>query len=425
MNNDNKTMVSFSSKRPYLPNKIAFSLILLIIFLVGLTGIFATGKFDWKIQEFIADYSMKNKSENKVIPNLEHLFSDNYSLARKRFIDAGRSAGAVMSQIVINERGPFGELLSIDIAWLGTLSPKRVLLHTSGVHGVEGFAGSAIQLKLLKDPPQPPEGSAIIFVHILNPYGMAWLRRYNETNVDLNRNFRFRPNDWSEKSLAYAQLDSFLNPTKQRFLDSFLVQSLYNVFRFGMDELRETIPKGQNYNPKGLFYFGNQLEEGPNLFHRWIKEHLSSIKSLIVIDVHTGLGKLGQESLFHKTTITNSELLSKKLNRQLQTGHSSEGKLAYTFNGGHSEIYMRLNHGCRVDFITQEFGTYPNLYVLQALRDENRSHHLGGTPRNDRTKLRLKEAFSPRLPAWQSKVVGDGVSLFVRSAELLSYLENE
>ena len=129
-----------------------------------------------------------------------------------------------MSQLILTERGPAGEPLTIDIAWLGSLSPKRVLLHTSGVHGVEGFAGSAIQLKILEDPPKPPADCAIILVHILNPCGMAWLRRYNETNVDLNRNFRFKEQDWQEDSSIYAQLDGILNPREVRFFDSFLLQ---------------------------------------------------------------------------------------------------------------------------------------------------------------------------------------------------------
>jgi hypothetical protein len=29
-----------------------------------------------------------------------------------------------------------------------------------------------------------PADAAIVLVHILNPYGMAWLRRFNENNVD-------------------------------------------------------------------------------------------------------------------------------------------------------------------------------------------------------------------------------------------------
>jgi Protein of unknown function (DUF2817) len=48
----------------------------------------------------------------------------------------------------------------------------------------EGFAGSAIQLQMLKDLPIMPKDAALIVVHALNPYGMAHLRRVNENNVD-------------------------------------------------------------------------------------------------------------------------------------------------------------------------------------------------------------------------------------------------
>ena len=62
----------------------------------------------------------------------------------------------------------------------------------SGTHGVEGFAGSALQVGLLDEGIQnelSPE-SAVLMIHAINPYGMAHLRRFNEDNVDLNRNFR-------------------------------------------------------------------------------------------------------------------------------------------------------------------------------------------------------------------------------------------
>ena len=62
---------------------------------------------------------------------------------------------------------------------------------TSSTHGVEGFAGSGIQVGLLRDPdaPKPPPDTALLLIHTINPHGMAWLRRENEDNVDLNRNF--------------------------------------------------------------------------------------------------------------------------------------------------------------------------------------------------------------------------------------------
>ena len=91
--------------------------------------------------------------------------------------------------------------------------------------------------------------------------------------------------------------------------------------------------------------------------------------------------------------------------------------MAYAFKGGHVDAYRQLGTHCSIDFITQEFGTYSNLYVLQALRDENREHHFGQIDSNSSAKQRLKEAFYPDNPEWQSKILKDGVSLFVKSAE--------
>lgn len=45
-------------------------------------------------------------------------------------------------------------------------------------------------------------------VHVLNPYGMAWLRRVNENNVDLNRNFRAADdNDAMDQTGDYLKLE--------------------------------------------------------------------------------------------------------------------------------------------------------------------------------------------------------------------------
>src|ERR1044071_4619533 len=116
----------------------------------------------------------------------DRFFSPDYSTARGRFREAAARAGGRLEAIALDPKGPKGESLGIDIVWFGAVSPRRVVLHSSGLHGVEGFAGSAIQLQLLADLPILPEDAAIVVVHALNPYGMVWLRRFNENNVDLN-----------------------------------------------------------------------------------------------------------------------------------------------------------------------------------------------------------------------------------------------
>src|SRR6516225_9551772 len=83
----------------------------------------------------------------------------------------------------------------------------------SGTHGVEGFCGSGCQTGYLNDRLYEAlsSKSAVILVHALNPFGFAWLRRVNEDNIDVNRNFHdFRkPLPSSE---AYEQLHGWLVP---------------------------------------------------------------------------------------------------------------------------------------------------------------------------------------------------------------------
>lgn len=107
-------------------------------------------------------------------------FSPDYFTARTRFRKVVEKAGGRLYAIPLAAKGPGNEDLTIDVGWIGSDHPKRVLLHSSGLHGVEGFAGSAIQLELLDSLPTLPDDTALVFVHALNPYGMAWLRRFNE-----------------------------------------------------------------------------------------------------------------------------------------------------------------------------------------------------------------------------------------------------
>ena len=121
-----------------------------------------------------------------------HWFSKSYTEAKKRFHESVNQLESLGHQVQrdslsLDLVGPDGEDLTIDIAVLGSLTSNKLLLYTSGIHGVEGFAGSAIQLSvidMLKNQ-KLIEDYCIIFVHIINPFGMAWHRRVNENNVDM------------------------------------------------------------------------------------------------------------------------------------------------------------------------------------------------------------------------------------------------
>jgi hypothetical protein len=126
---------------------------------------------------------------------------------------------------------------------------------------------------------------------------MAWLRRTNENNVDLNRNFKI---DGSYKGApaGYTKLDSFLNPRTPPAFDFYLAKAVGLICRHGMSTLKQSVVGGQYEYPKGLFFGGKHLEEGPRKYVAFLNGHLSSAERCVAIEVHTGIGKYAQDLLF-------------------------------------------------------------------------------------------------------------------------------
>ncbi|MEZ5229794.1 MAG: DUF2817 domain-containing protein [Acidimicrobiales bacterium] len=85
------------------------------------------------------------------------------------------------------------------MAEVGPEETDNAIVVVSGTHGVEGYLGSALQRHHLETYDRDRTGGPVlVFVHALNPYGFSWVRRVNEDNVDLNRNFI----DWERPAPA-------------------------------------------------------------------------------------------------------------------------------------------------------------------------------------------------------------------------------
>lgn len=346
-------------------------------------------------------------------------FSKSYQVARSRFIAAACRAGARMDELHLDAMGPAGAPLAIEIAWFGLDNPSRVVIHSSGIHGVEGFAGSAVQLALLDSDFSIPADGALIVVHCLNPFGMAWLRRVNERNVDLNRNFIPDPLDRTGVADTYCQVDSLLNPARMPSgPDLFYPRALHCILKYGMPALRQAVAEGQYEFPEGLFFGGKEFEKGPLLYLAWLSLHLKSVRRVFAIDVHTGLGKWGKEALYLRGSGEQPDQahdLGAKLGRTLVTDAPAHG--AYEIRGMLSDAFGLLDPAPEWSFVLQEFGTYPALMVLNALRQENYWYHHGDTRPEHWSRQRLKSMLAPENRTWRASVVDRGVSLCKRVME--------
>ncbi|HEX7385460.1 MAG TPA: DUF2817 domain-containing protein, partial [Burkholderiaceae bacterium] len=135
-------------------------------------------------------------------------FAQTYAEARAKFLAAAEAADLDATPHVHPLRGRDGEEMALDVVRDGPHDASRVLVVSSGCHGVEGYCGSGIQIAMLGDPglrrSARDAGVALLYLHALNPYGFSWWRRTTQENVDLNRNFQ----DFSRPLPANAGYDS-------------------------------------------------------------------------------------------------------------------------------------------------------------------------------------------------------------------------
>lgn len=347
-------------------------------------------------------------------------FPADYFEARERFLSLAARAGAQTASYPIGARGPEDRPLSIDTAYLGAAQPRRLLVVLSGTHGVEGFAGSALQQQWLDRgaPDLPPDGGCLL-IHAVNPYGFAWCRRTNENNVDLNRNalerFPGPPNP------VYAGLDAWLNPRSvPPRLDLFALRGLVPLLRYGPRRLQRAILEGQYEYPQGLFYGGARTEASIQAVvallgdARWRRA-----ERVVALDLHTGYGRYGTYVLMVDLPPDTSRYadLARWFGAAYVSSSRAPGAVAYPISGGLTERLARLL-APRAHAALLEFGTYSATRVLAALRRENRAYHHAGVESRAHAAARaiLREMFCPRDPAWRAAVLAQGAAVLEQAA---------
>lgn len=341
-------------------------------------------------------------------------FSPDYATARERFRQAVTELGWELRSHPIAAAGPDGLELTRDVAFSPAGDSNRTLLLSSGLHGVEGFFGSAVQIGLLQQWKSSPPPVRCVLVHPVNPFGMAWLRRFDERNVDLNRNFLKKGETYLGAPEGFAELDSFLHPRRPPSFDFFYTRAVGKILRHGMKKLKQCIAEGQYEYPQGLFFGGSE----PSPANLWWREHIrdwiAGSERVAHLDFHTGLGPSGTYKLLLDYPINDAE------RQQLSAWFGPNSFEAFDANGVAYETRGGIGRWCVGEkmvpeyvFACAEFGTYPPVRVLAGLRQENQAHHWG-QPNNRSTrqvKTWLKELFCPASPKWQQQVLAEGYKI--------------
>lgn len=347
----------------------------------------------------------------------EHFFSKDYLAAKKRFCETATQRGWALES---HFRGHFQQLeLSTDLARWGPSNAPQQLVLSSGLHGVEGFLGSAIQLHFMEilEARQIRPDVSITLVHASNPYGFAHLRRFDEQNVDANRNFLLPEETYQGSHRYYRQMDSLLNPREwpKRELPVFL-QALLKIIPYGFHNLQQAIAEGQYDFPQGLFFGGHGPSSTMQFWDCVLLPKFQPAENLMVLDVHSGLGKWGTSKMLLDYALNKHELqrLGSLFGNKLSPNQVHEHYQAR----GSLYCWLRSRLPSALAFCW-EFGTYKPIRMLAALRAENAATHWGEPNSKSFHQARRgsQEAFCPASRAWRRMVLKDARAILQTLAE--------
>jgi hypothetical protein len=256
-----------------------------------------------------------------------------------------------------------------------------------------------------------PIGTGLVLIHSLDPYGYDQIRRFDESNVDLNRNFLLEGEPYSGSPATYREIDWLLNPRKPPgWVDLLSIESIPALLRHGEPALRRAIAGGQYDFPQGLFFGGHGPSKVRRMlevqFPRWVGQ----AEYILHLDFHTGLGRWTDLALLLEVTvpIDRANWLASRFGED-RVEKWGDG-ISYPTRGGLG-TWCQATFGDRIyDFLCAEFGTYSGKRVLAALRAENRAYHWGKPdwPSTRRARRRLIEAFAPADPGWRISTLEQG-----------------
>ena len=236
-------------------------------------------------------------------------YSENWFEATQKFVRNANNVGRLSFYKAPNMQ------YEISCVTVGNGDEKIVI--NSGVHGIEGYFGSAAQNMFLtkmvsKISDRALDKFAVVLIHVINGWGMQNRMREvmdvkNGGLIDLNRNFGV--NFAEPTKLPSNPKYAIAHPVLLSKPDKIVKKNVIKKFR--QEHLKDgvwaAISHGQYYEPYGLFYGGSEsLPENITTMKIYDDIMKDNAKSLISVGLHTGLGRFYR----NKSEVTGTLLVS-------------------------------------------------------------------------------------------------------------------
>lgn len=357
-------------------------------------------------------------------------FAASYAQARAQFVGAAATAGLALAPEIHPLRGPDGETLALDVVRDGPPDARRLLIVSSGCHGVEGFCGSGVQVFALHDAEwrakARAQGVAVLYLHALNPHGFAHLRRVTQENVDLNRNFV----DFGQPlpaHPAYGALHPVLLPPEWPPGDANTRALLGLLDSLGAQALQAAITRGQYTHPDGLYFGGTAPTWSNRTLRAVLRRECARAERIAWVDLHTGLGPAGHGERIHagRDDADGGQALARA---RRWWGGGGATPVTSTEDGSSASAPLTglMCHSAydecpqaQLTALTLEFGTQPAPAVLQALRADHWLHlHPQASPAlAQRVHAQMREAFHTDTDAWKGQVISQARQVLFQAVD--------
>lgn len=334
--------------------------------------------------------------------NIDELFSDSYAEAREKFLAAAHAKDLVVDSYELDLKGARDETLATDVVFDGPRDASKLLVVLSGVHGVEGFPGSAAQTGALRLDLAKPDDTAILYVHAINPHGYSHLRRVTQENVDLNRNFIDFDGPLPQNQ-GYPEIHEALLPAQWPPEDDQVLQQYR--WTHGDKKLQCAISLGQYHYPDGMFFGGHRPTWSNATFRQILRTYAAQARVIASVDIHTGLGPYGYgEKIFATRDYCTLEKARNWWGEitDVHAGSSTSVPMSGPIQVSISQECPAAKHVG----ICLEFGTYPIEKMITTLRADHWVFRRGQqhTAQSSEITRQLKDLFYPNHSDWKAPV---------------------
>lgn len=195
-----------------------------------------------------------------------------------------------------------------DIPYVKIGNGKNKIVINSGLHGIEGYFGSAAQLMFLdkfakKLTPEFLSKYTIVLIHVINGWGMQKRMREVEDKkngglVDLNRNFGvdFNKKENLPKNPKYSVAHDLLLSCPDKVVKKNAIKEFRR--KHLKDGVWSAISNGQYEFPYGLFYGGSEPMQENKMTMKIYDDIMQDATSLVSIGLHTGLGYFDRKKAY-------------------------------------------------------------------------------------------------------------------------------